>query len=521
MKITFISPYSNITAMGVRSLSSVLKRAGHQTQMIFLPQIPAPDDPRPDFAIEYADNTLEEVAEICRDSHLVGISLMSNYFPHAVRLTERIKKRSNPLVIWGGIHPTIKPQECINYADMVCVGEGEDAILDLVQRLESGADHYETPNIWFAKNGSTIQNSTRPLIKDLNSLPFPDYNLNDQFIFDSGRIQRLTDELMCKHLKRASIAESMKLVCYQTMATRGCPFHCSFCCNDVFIKMYKHQKLLRFRSPENIIDELVEVKRQWPFISGVWFSDDSLLAMPLQEIKRLSSLYKERIGLPFFCLTLPVSVNEEKLDHLADAGLILIKMGIQSGSQKSLELYNRKISNQRVLDATRIINKYKDRMLKPGYDIILDNPYETEDDIIETLELLLEIPRPYRLEIYSLTFFPGTELYEKAKKDGIIKDDQGDIYRKSYYARGINYLNILFTLFNYNIPKPLLKILINKKVVNLFHRKSLNWLYRFLFSVFKGLKGSLRTMKTRHSPLPQPSPLQVIDPKGRGLRGRG
>jgi len=493
MKITLISPYLNVTAIGIRLLSGVLKKAGHQTQLIFLPQIPGKGDPRPDFALKYQNNVLEEVAEICRDSSLIGISLMSNYINHAIKLTECIKKqKNNPLVIWGGIHPTIKPQECLKYTDMICIGEGEYALLELVQKIEDGKYYYDTQNIWFGKNGSIIRNSPRPLIKDLDSLPFPDYNLENQFVLEDGKVQKLTEELMCKHLGNATIAENMRLVCYQTMATRGCPFHCSYCCNDTFLKLYKHQKVLRFRSPESIINELLEIKKQWSFISGIWFSDDSLLTMPVQDIKRLSSLYKEKIGLPFFCLTLPVSVNEEKMDFLVDAGLILIKMGIQSGSKSTLELYNRKISNHRVLEASGIINKYRDRMLKPGYDIILDNPYETRDDLIETLNLLMEIPRPYRLEVYSLTFFPGTALYEKAKKDGIIKDDYGDVYKKSYYARGINYLNMLFSLLNYNIPKSMLKILISRKVVYLFHRKSMNWLFQILFSMLKGIRGGIR-----------------------------
>jgi len=250
--------------------------------------------------------------------------------------------------------------------------------------------------------------------------------------------------------------------------------------------------MLRIRGHENIINELLYIKKKLPFISGVWFSDDSLMSIPYHELKKMCALYKKMIGLPFFCLTLPVSVSEKKMDILVDAGLTMIKMGLQSGSQKTLALYKRNTSNLSVIKATEILNNYKDKMLKPVYDIILDNAYETDEDVIETLNLLLEIHRPFHLELYSLTFFPGTELYEKAKIDGIIEDDKEDVYKKWYYDKGVNYLNFMFHLININTPKSLLKVLINKRIVRFFRTAMMNKLFGILFYILKDLKHNIK-----------------------------
>ena len=131
---------------------------------------------------------------------------------------------------------------------------------------------------------------------------------------------------------------------------------------------------------------------------------------------------------------------------LVDAGLIYVQMGIQTGSGKIQELFNRtSMSNERVMKAVRIINSHKDRMFPPSYDFILDVPYETDRDVIDSLRLIAGIPKPYQLQPFALVLYPGTRLHEMATKDGFVTDEQKQIYAKSYTMREANYLNLLMT----------------------------------------------------------------------------
>src|SRR3989304_6597478 len=162
MKVTLISPYPDITSFGIRTISSYLKQHHFETQLIFLP------DPFGDNFIvrkeRYDENIMDEVTNICSKSDLIGITLMTNFFDGAIQITKSLKRRLNIPIIWGGIHPTVRPEECLNYADMVCVGDGEIAMLELAQKLEMKTNYHDVQNIWCRKNGHIIKNGMRPLL---------------------------------------------------------------------------------------------------------------------------------------------------------------------------------------------------------------------------------------------------------------------------------------------------------------------------------------------------------------------
>ena len=127
-----------------------------------------------------------------------------------------------------------------------------------------------------------------------------------------------------------------------------------------------------------------------------------------------------------------------------DAGLVGMRMGIQTAGENTKKLYKRPHSNRQVEKAVRMVNDFSH--IKAFYDIILDSPWDTDKDTIETLMFLSKLPTPFQLSIFSLVFFPGTALYKKAKEEGIVKDDLNDIYRKHYHEPKKTYLNALFFL---------------------------------------------------------------------------
>ncbi|MEK6531064.1 MAG: radical SAM protein [Deltaproteobacteria bacterium] len=494
MKITFISPYPDITAFGIRTISAHLKAHGHSTSIIFIP------DPFGDnlvFGVKrYDDNVLEGIIPLCRDSDIVGITLMTNFYEGALQITKKIKARLKTPVLWGGIHPTIRPVECLEHADMVCVGDGEDAMLELVRRMENKEPYLDVGNMYFRHNGRIIKNAPMPLVKDLDVYPAPDWSLNGHHVLYAGRIQPLTYGLQKKILEEGTVSHYLKKTGYQTMTGRGCPHKCTYCINDTLKGMYNNQNYLRWRSTGHVIQELKRVKETMPYVGFVWISDDAFFARSRQSLDEFCGVYKREINLPFSCLASPMTMSEEKMERLVDAGLIYLQMGVETGSKKIQEIFNRKqMDNERLKKAFSIINRHKDKMFPPSYDFILDVPYETDADKIDSLKLIAEIPKPFHLQPFSLVLYPGTKLYEDAKRDGLITDEKKQIYEKSYTMRAPNYLNLLMTLSkNGRFPSALLKILVNPPLVNILNSAPMRPVFKYLYIGLKALNNIIKRL---------------------------
>lgn len=481
MKITLISPYPDITSFGIRTISSYLKQHHFETQLIFLP------DPFGDnFVVcekRYDENTLDEVANICSKSDLIGVTLMTNFFDGAVQITQNLKKHLSTPILWGGIHPTVRPEECLKYADMVCVGDGEIAVLELAQRLAERRDYSDVPNICLKKNGYIIKNSLKPIIQDMDSIPPPDYELTENYVLDNNKLTKMDYESFKRVICNTIISKAVRAGVYMTLTGRGCPHSCSYCCNDSLRKLYHGQRYLRWRSTEHVINELVAIKEKFDYIGYIWLSDDAFFARKAEDIKEFCEAYKKKVNLPFHCLGSPLTVTGEKLEYLVDAGLDSIQMGIEAGSRHIQEVFNRKhMNNERVMNAIQAIMKYKDRISTIGYDFIMDVPYETDADRIETLRFISTIPKPYIIGIFSLVLYPGTSLYDRVKADNPSLDEERDIYRKMYGKVEENYPNLLLMLCkNGKLPHLLLKILISKYVVAVLNHPALRPVYKLIF----------------------------------------
>jgi len=428
MKVTLISTYSDIHAFGIRTLSACLKREeGCDVQLVFMTRL---------MSNRYKDTTLNEIVKLSEESDLIGISLMTNFFDNAVQITQSLKENLSTLIVWGGIHPTIRPAECLDYADVACMGDGEETLVELVRNIRDGQDFRNVPGICFKDKDKIVTNKLRPLIQDLDSIPFPDYDYESHYTLSDGRIRKIDADLLKRQIKAT----------YLTLPTRGCPYGCTYCCNNTLNKMFP--KPIRKRSVDNVIKELMAAKSRLPFIELVRFASDSFFVYTTEEIVDFAKKYKENIGIPLQITGVTPSITRDKLSPLVDAGLISVRMGIETGAERTKRLYKRHHSNEKVEKAVRLINEFKDKIRLPAYDIILDNPWETEDDLIETLMFLSKLPIPYGLILCSLTFFPGTELYELAKEDGIVKDDLKDVYRKNFLWFKNTYLNRLFFLLD-------------------------------------------------------------------------
>ena len=193
--VTLISTSCSIAAIGIRLLSSFLKNSKYHVKIIFLPISPDND-------AVYSDNVISDIVDICKNDHLIGISLMTNDYLKTKDLTQKLKKHINIPVLWGGIHPTVKPEDCLNDVDLVCVGEGEEALLELLNKLVSKQSISDIQNIWYKDKvtGRIYRNSVRPLEENLDKYPDQDYSCEDHFILDENRVIPLTIQLLEKFM---------------------------------------------------------------------------------------------------------------------------------------------------------------------------------------------------------------------------------------------------------------------------------------------------------------------------------
>lgn len=496
MNIVLISPTPpDINAFGIRTISSVLKKAGFVVRTIFLPGGIELLHFDASYIYRYSRKTIEQIAELSKDADLIGFSFMSQYFDRAVQVSTYLKRQFSTPIIWGGTHPTYRAEQCLEYCDIVCIGEGEYAILQLAEKVSREEDYTNIKSCWFNINGQIKRNEQGPIVQDLNEMPYIDYDLEDHYVFDwkSEDIVLMNEKIIKEQFPRTPYFNGENLITYRTMTSRGCPHKCSYCASSAMMK-------LRRRTVDNVISELEKILNQFSYIELISFFDDTFFAAPVEYFEEFRDKYRRRIGLPFHAQCSPTTINKQKMDLLVDAGLYHTEMGIQSGSDRIKKLYRRFESNQKIGDAAKLIDSYSSRILPPYYHIILDNPWETEKDVMDTLKLILMLPGKFKLSISSLILFPGTELNEKAKKEGILKDELNEVCRKPFTFPKGTYLNYLIYLSGFPIvPRWLLKVLAKDIFVRLFHTQKPKKFYEFLFAVTdklrvtgKGIKALLR-----------------------------
>ena len=250
-------------------------------------------------------------------------------------------------------------------------------------------------------------NNLYPFIEDLDSLPICEHIPKDSFIMHKDRVFSLGSKLLRKFDQHFGLI-------YHIMSSRGCPFSCTYCCNNFFLRLYKTKKV-RTRSASSIILELKKAISTNPDIEWVSFQDDCFLAYNEEYIKEFSSVYKKIINKPFIIRAIPIYVSEAKISYLKKAGLSWAFLGLQSGSdQVCREIYKRSSFKSDFLRATNLLNKYK---IATFCDVIADNPFESDEDRLETVKALIETPKPIFPKLFSMVFFQGTEIFEKASQE--------------------------------------------------------------------------------------------------------
>jgi radical SAM superfamily enzyme YgiQ (UPF0313 family) len=472
MKVCLVSPYPDITNYGLRTLSAVLRQAGHQTQMLHMPDFAGDGESRHVHMSEerYTPEVIDQMIGLMAGAKLVGITLMTHYFDSAKQITQAVKERLGVPVIWGGFHPSVRPDECIHHADYVAIGDAEDLLLKLVERLEAGDTQnlHDIKSLIWKQGDTVIRNAVGSLEQDLDAYPPPDFSRDDHHVLFEGQLAPVTKDLLRRYLHNGTVSRMFGKTGYQTMTGRGCPHACTYCGNSFYRDLYKRQRYVRYRSVEHVMLELEAVKREYPFIDFIWFSDDSFFGRPLPDLLLFASEYKKRIGDPFYLLGSPGTITEEKYEALVDAGLMCIQMGVEHGSPRIQKMFKRStMGNDKILKSAEVITQFTDRTAPPQYDVIYDLAYETMEDKLHTLRLISQLPKPYRLQVFSVIYYPGTSLHTIAERDGLVNDEKAEIYDRMFFERHDSYTNtLLFLARSGRFPHPLLKALIDERVVD-------------------------------------------------------
>lgn len=439
MNILLISVQRNLDIIGLKGLHHLLLARGWQSFLLYLPRFD-PFSPGDNAALAGFVRQLNPA--------FIGISLMAIDYSVAKHVSRALKQVFPEIpLIWGGIHATTAPEMCLEDADYVCIGEGEQTVLDLAEAAQQGRTFRDVKNLCFLENGALRRNPLYPLVMDLDELPISRQIPENSFVLLKGEVH----PLVSGHLSRF---RRYRGGVYKILSSRGCPYACAYCVNN-FLKTLYARNPIRRRSIGHVMHELETAMKEGPRLTYVDITDDCFLACTTEYLESFCREYKTRINLPFIVKGTPRYFTPEKMDLLVDAGLAWANIGLQSGSDRICkEVYLRQTSAADFLEAARLIHRYP---VAAYYDVIVDNFFESLEDELKTVETLTETPRPFYLEMFSLTLYHGTQLYERAKNE--CPDRIKPAVDRDYYFREKRDANVLIEIAGL-LHRPLMRRLI-------------------------------------------------------------
>lgn len=401
MKILFI--YPNIVesprdiSTGLAILAAVCKKEGHEVSLI-------------DSTFGITDIEIIKKAEKFRPD-LIAITTATNDLYYAIHIAELIKKNIKTQILVGGFHPTISPEETImkECFDIVCVGEGEKALVELLKTLKRGRIKTKIKNLWFKVKikgkVKIIKNPIGPLIKDLNKLPIPYREL-----FNYKKY------LQWNHGTATFIS------------TRGCPFQCTYCINHFLIKRYRNKgKYVRFRSIDNLFKEIKEVLKKYKgYIKNIELYDDTF-TLDRKRTEEFCKRYKKEIGVPFNINVRVNAIDLRIFKLLRKAGCTRVSIGIEAGDEYIRnKILKRNMSDKQIIDTFKAA---KEAGLKTYAFNMIGIPFETKESIKKTIKLNKKCNPDY-VGVSIFNAFKGTSIYNLCKKNGWLKER----YSRSYFC---------------------------------------------------------------------------------------
>jgi O-antigen biosynthesis protein len=378
-------------------------------------------------------NLLDDINAI--QPQIIGVTSTSRRFLKMKRIAGNLKKNFNLPMLWGGVHLSIAPHELPECVDVGVFGEGEDTVLELLSNFDGrGFNNLSSIKgiLYRDDSGTIVVNDKRPVISNLDDIPFPDIEI-----------------------LRVNWGKQRRAV---IISSRGCPFKCRFCASSVFWDR------TRLHSARYVVDEIRMLATRHG-VKDILIYDDffTVNKRRVAEIAEMISQSPELKGIKFECLSRLDGFDEELAADLKKMGMYKVSFGFESGSQKTLDyLKNSKLTLVQSRKATGIAKKFG---LQCVGSFVIGSPYETEDEILETFRFIDELDLD-NVQITVATPFPGTEMWEDGKKVGII---QGNEWRDDYFVlfAFAELDNDGITVKDFLLPKTLLTRIEKKRFIEL------------------------------------------------------
>lgn len=399
MKVLFLYPNAGSQIgfnYGVAHLAGVLKAAGHACEFWQLCEGIAPLPTEEEFVARLRASAPD----------VVGFSVVTNQWSYARLLAQWARKAVRVPLVCGGIHATVAGEEVLRSGlfDYILVGECEEAFLEFVERLGRGAPLRDLRNLGWQEDGQIRINPVRPL-PDLSRLPPKDYE-----IFD---FQRLIDA------KKGWVG---------LMASRGCPFRCTYCFNHIMVERYRSDLGVSFRDLRYIRHFPVErVMEEIRFLLGryrgitMFIFDDDLFTFDREYVRAFCEAYPKVTTLPFVVNAHVGFFDRERAEALASAGCRIVKFGIESGSPRvRREILNRHMTNEAIREAIHLVEALG---MHSSCFLMIGLPGETREDLQETIRLMARA-RPGRFRWTYFFPYPGTVSFRIAERTGCINREK-------------------------------------------------------------------------------------------------
>ena len=368
--------------------------------------------------------TKQEAVEAVKRSkpQIIGVYSMFSMKKTSLELA-RLLKGSSDLLVVGGPLPTLEPTDFLEIFDVAAIGEGEETIVDLVERYEKGLPISSTKGIAYKEKGVVKFTPERGFVKSLDALSFPARDL-----FDNDAYKR--------HYKKRFGYTTTPLI-----SSRGCPFSCDFCSRPVFGTTF------RSRSPENIVAEIEEIAGLG--YERIWFADDCFTLNP-EHVKRVCDLLvQKKVDIGWECLSRVDTLTVDVAKDMKRAGCLRVFFGIESGNDDVLGIMNKRITTEQ---ARKAVYAAKEAGLQSGAFFIVGYPGESDKTVLDTVKFASGLPLDYLS--FTLPYpIPGTALYERVKDNGgVLIDDWeepknwGLIRHKLLYGSGFSEKKLKFAI---------------------------------------------------------------------------
>ena len=415
---------------GISYISSFLKQFNHETKLLVLSR---------SFKNKNY-NVIRKKIENFKPK-IIGFYSVASQYKFISDVSKFIKLNYPEIfLIIGGPHVTLNPEKITNdNFDAICIGEGERPMLELANMLEKNKFPSNINNLWILKNGMVEKNQMSPFYENLDSLPFPDRGMWEEYIDYNPDLKNNVTILL----------------------GRGCPYNCSYCCNHALSRI-TNGNFVRFRSPRKIIEELELIHEKYPLEKKIYLEIESFnvnIEWAIEVCNELEKYNKSLRTTLSFGLNIRISANDN-FDILFKAcrraNILNLNIGVESGSERVRKnILKRNYSN---LDVMNTINSAKKYGLSYNFFIMIGLPGETIVDFKETIKIC-RIYQPIYIFLSIFYPYPGTDIYKLCKKMNFLQD-KIDIKTEERIKPTLNLpgfskkqIQRSYIWFNYNVYK--------------------------------------------------------------------